>query len=362
MLQIIGILVAVISAGCASPGDPVPRQRAVVPVPVRDLEARQQGNEIVLTFTLPSRNTRNQPLIAPPAIEIYRAEALAAGPSKVSPALIYTIPVEMVSAYQEEGRITFRDPVPSDEFARSGGWLVYEVRTREARNHASAPSNRVQVMARIPPPSVQGLQAAVAGGAVTLKWTAAGQDAEYNVYRAELAPAGATGAQPEPSKPDLIAPLRLLARLGTANYIDRTVELGHRYMYIVRQAVTDSIGEIESADSRPAVITAAQNIPPGPPQGLAAIVVPAGGGLMPYIALSWDIAGGQGISGYAVYRSEGAEVLGNRLNPELLATPTYTDTSAIPGRHYFYRVTVFNQANQESEPSLPIEASIPPNP
>ena len=57
--------------GCASPELPTPRH-PIVPVPVIDLSARQTGDTVVLTFTMPTTSTDQQPLTDTPSIEIYR--------------------------------------------------------------------------------------------------------------------------------------------------------------------------------------------------------------------------------------------------------------------------------------------------
>ena len=48
--------------------------RPVVPRPVTDLAARQQGSSVILTFTLPKKSDENETLAALPSIEIFRGE------------------------------------------------------------------------------------------------------------------------------------------------------------------------------------------------------------------------------------------------------------------------------------------------
>jgi fibronectin type 3 domain-containing protein len=331
---------------------------------VQDLEARQQGNEVILTFTLPNRSTANEPL-ARPAIEIYRAESDPAKPKqKISPRLVYTIPSEMIDSYVVDGRVVYKDTIePGDLVRPRGAARVYEVRTREERNRASAESNRVQVSTQAPPSPVEDLQAVFENGSVTLKWASAAQTkADYRVYRAEIAGESAAAAANEPSKANFITPLRLLARSSQPAYNDQMVEFGHTYMYTVRQATGSSATGIESMDSKAAIITPAQVKPPAAPQGLEAIPVPQGKESSNNISLSWDISSEPGIAGYAVYRSEQAQERGNRLNADLLLTPTYRDSSVVTGKPYFYRVTAFDQANNEGEPSEPVEAHLPEQP
>ena len=65
-------------AGCAAPGEPTPR-RPPVPEAVKDLSVHQQGDGVVLDFTLPRTSTQDAPLVAPPTIEIYRGSLPAPG-------------------------------------------------------------------------------------------------------------------------------------------------------------------------------------------------------------------------------------------------------------------------------------------
>ena len=83
-------------AGCAAPGDPRPPQ-PIVPEAITDLAARQAGDGVALTFTLPKESVENDPLDQPPAVEIFRA-VLPPGQrtTKVKTELVYTIPSALV--------------------------------------------------------------------------------------------------------------------------------------------------------------------------------------------------------------------------------------------------------------------------
>ena len=77
----------------------------------------------------------------------------------------------------------------------------------------------------------------------------------------------------------------------------------------VRRAARIAIGAdtVESADSKPAVITVAEPVPPAAPQDVEAVVVPAARTAAAYVSLSWAISAEAGVAGYAVYRSEQPE-------------------------------------------------------
>jgi hypothetical protein len=342
----------------------------VIPQPVQDLEARQQGDAIVLSFTLPSLSTRQEPLAAPPTIEIYRGtmEPGGAAAEGVPTRLIYTIPGELADSYQRNGRTAFRDTLdPGEPGYGSGGGRVYVVRTRAERNRASADSNPVAVRTYPPPEPVTGVRASITSSAVTLEWTAAGQasggssppGSEYRVYRAEVTPESAATAQENPSEVNLLTPLRLLGRTTETNYRDASFEWGRTYLYIVRRIARFETDAVESADSNAAVLTPAEISPPATPQGIEAVVVPATPQAAAYVSLSWAISAEADVAGYAVYRSEQPETPGARLNESLLGSPTFRDESVAPGRRYFYRVAAVNNSGHESPMSAAAEAQVP---
>ena len=351
-------------SGCASPGEPTPR-RPIVPEAVQDLQARQQGAAVLLSFTLPTQSTRKEALAMPPAIEIYRG-AVGGGKTaeKASTKLVYTIPGEMAASYVADGRIVYRDAVEPGTAA--GTERVYAVRTRAARNRASAESKRVVVRVYPAPVAVSNVSARVAGQSVTLTWPRV-ENVSYRVYRAEIAPESVAAASADASKAVLRMPLVQVAQMGAPaeggagplQYHDENVELGHAYLYVVRAVGQFGGDAVESADSAPAAITVTESVPPAAPQDVEAVVVPASGSAPAYISLSWAISPEAGVTGYAVYRSEQEGVRGARLNPELGGSPTYRDDTVAAGRRYFYSITAVDAAGLESAASAQAAVEIP---
>ncbi len=369
------VLLAVLAtgalAGCASPDDPTLR-RPIIPQPVQDLAARQQGNAAVLSFTLPAQSTRREPLAEPPAIEIYRGVIEPGGrpPERTETELVYTIPGELANSYQEDGRIVYRDVIEPGELASApgtGAGRIYAVRTRAERNRASAESNRVVVRTYAPPEPVGEVNVVInrAAPSVSLMWAPAGVTMLNRVYRAEIAPESAAAAAQDASQASLRTQLAMIGEVtsspgtGTLQMGDANVEFGRAYLYIVRRVAQFGPDTVESADSKPAVVTVAEVVLPAVPQGVEAVVVPASAQAAASVSLSWAISAEAGVAGYAVYRSEQPETPGTRLNEGLLGAPTYRDLSVVPGRGYFYRVTAVDGAGQESAPSAATEAQIP---
>jgi hypothetical protein len=127
-------------AGCASPGEPTP-PRPIIPVAVTDLAARQSGNSVLLTFTVPRRSTDREQLIELPTLEIYRAVLPSGGPPDKQTLwrLAYTILSERLDSYLNGETVTFRDPLAPEDLARApGSPLSYKVRARASRRAVSA--------------------------------------------------------------------------------------------------------------------------------------------------------------------------------------------------------------------------------
>ena len=174
----LAIALGVCLSGCGSPELPTARH-AIIPVPVSDLSARQVGDTVILTFTLPALSTDQQPLADTPSVEIYRTGPQGqvsnpkAGKKNSSAArLADTIPSETIGQYQKNGRIEFPDKLdPSELTGGSGGDLIYTVRTRLSQARESADSNVVAVRAYPAPATVQDLRVALTETALVLDWS-----------------------------------------------------------------------------------------------------------------------------------------------------------------------------------------------
>ncbi len=367
------IFVCSLLCGCAAPGDPTP-PRPPVSEAISDLAARQAGDGVVLTFTLPRNAVDGQPLAALPAVEIYRGMVPAgAARGKLSTRLVYTIPAALVDTYLTEGRVRFVDPLKPEEVAgHAGEQWVYMVRTRASKRRASADSNVAAVRVYPVPERIADLRALVTEMAVELSWspptrtttgaTLAGLGglAGYRVYRADVEPGAEAAAAKDPSTAKLKTPLELLGPVPSAAFRDTRFEFGRTYLYTARSVLQYESDSAESSDSEPVVVTPRDIFPPAAPKGLVAVLLPATPETPAHIELSWGISLEADWAGYHVYRSEQTDTAGERLTRQLLLTPTFRDMSALPGRRYTYRVTALDRAGNESPPSDAVPAEVPP--
>jgi hypothetical protein len=364
--------------GCGAPGEPAER-KSPVPVAVTDLAAAQQGDDVILTFTLPKESVEHKPLKQSPAVEIFRAfEPATASANPAAPItrssnaeLIVTIPPEMVDHFANRGVFRYVDTLSAENFSQNPGReAVYLVRTRTSVKKVSADSNLVPLPIQPAPDPITDLQAEITREAVVLTWTPpqktlvgpAPAISAYAIYRAETDEPQPNAAPPA-SAPGATAPAPAplfahISDLPGPPFRDTQIQVGKRYTYSVRSIAQYDRLRINSADSNFASVTRQDTFPPSAPEGLVAALIPAQGSTPANIDLSWSISPDNDIAGYNIYRSEDAGAARHKLNDALLLTPAFRDMNILPGRHYLYTVTAVNRAGNESPESVPASASL----
>jgi hypothetical protein len=369
-------LVPLFLAGCAAPGEPTER-KPPVPTAITDLAASQQGNDVILSFTLPQETVMRHPLKQAPEIEIYRdllppPAAGSATPTLASPknaTLLFVIPSAMVGQYAIKNHVRYADPLAPDDLTRHDGWMaVYGVRTRMSMKKSSADSNPAGVRIYPAPDPIDDLKAEVTHHGIVLTWTPpqktpvgpARPIAGYRIYRSEAA-LDAVPAVPSANAaqtPKLKAPLARIGDTPDNSFTDVQVEFGTTYLYSVRSLSQHADISLESADSNLVVVTPRDTFPPTAPEGLVVVLVPAQGQEPAHLDLSWAISPETDIAGYNVYRSEQQNAPGTHLNPGLLLTPAFRDMNVVPGHRYFYTVTAVDRAGNESPASVPASGGV----
>lgn len=356
--------------GCAAPGAPVARQ-PFVPKAITDLSAKQSGDSIVLSFTLPKQTVQGHVLSKPPAIEIYRAfpriEEASGNSGLTQPQLVATIPPQMVDQYRDGDHILFRDVLASEDFAaHANGDAVYVVRMRLAK-HDSAASNTVQIHILPAAQRIENLHAVVSKAAIQLTWSApaisptgsvAPLSLRYNVYRADIPPGNQSLSSENANMQSKSASFVLLAELAATSCTDANFTFGHTYAYFVRTVATYPSGSVESDESTILNVTPRDTFAPATPENLTATATVGNGPTVSHVDLSWAISSEADLLGYNVYRSEMQDEIGSRINSTPLITPAYRDDSVTPGTRYFYRVTAIDRAGNESSPSNPIMVNL----
>lgn len=384
----VAALIILSNAGCASPGEPSPR-KPPVPEPISNLAASQNGNNVLLTFAVPQSSVGGTPLEHAPTVEIYRDFEPVPDTGEFHPAaarhptLLITIPSDLVAQYTTRGQFRYLDHLDAADFtAHRNSVVVYSVSTRVSTKKLSAPSNIAAVRAYPAPQPISDLRGEVTPTTVVLTWTAPQRTAVgpvasvagYLIYRGEAqaqsnSPANAQIPQPPPasaplpgsvpSHPALQTPLVKIGQSASPGFSDMHAEFGKNYVYSVRTVISYSGVAVESADSNFLAIAPRDIFAPTAPAGLIGIVVAASSGVTVHVDLSWMVSPETDLAGYRVYRSEQADVLGTRLNAELLLTPAFRDMNVASGHRYFYSVTAVDRSGNESQPSTAVSVNIP---
>jgi hypothetical protein len=361
-------LIGVLLAGCGAPGEPT-APSPPVPTAIGDLSAQQAGDGVRLTFTMPTKTIRGERLTEPPSVEILRGTLKADGSAEEkSFHVVYTIPGALVSTYRAEDHIRFVDPIaPSETRANPGGSLVYRIRTRVSKKRASLDSNNVIIKVLPVPERIASVHAQITETAIELSWTAptrtSGGDPlsgipEYHVYRGVLDPRASGAAIKDLPRDKWVSPPALLDKSAATAFRDMQFDFGKTYTYTIRSTTEAGGNLLESDDSDPVVVAAADTFPPAVPQGVVAAVIAGGSPGSPEVDLSWSINVETDLAGYRVYRSEQQDSKGELLTPDPLLSPAYRDTSVQPGHHYWYSVSAVDRTGNESAPSPPVALDV----
>jgi hypothetical protein len=360
------VLLSVVA--CGAPGEPTP-PAPPIPAAVTDLSARQRGDNVQLTFSLPQKSTTGDRLAETPAIEVLRGSTKDDGtPDAKTFRIVETIPGELVAKDPKEDHIEVADPVsPEETRAHPGMSVAYELRTRVSKKRASANSNAVVLKLYPVPEPIVTLETHLSEAAVELSWvpptkTSGGElltgIANYRVYRGEIDPSSADAAAKDLAQAKWRVKLTLLGPAESPNYRDAGFEFGKTYVYVVRSAVLPAGEVIESGDSAPAVAAPVDTFPPAAPTGIVAALLPGASEGSLQVDLSWAINSETDLAGYRVYKSEREGTRGTPITAEVLLTPSVRDSSVQPGRHYWYTVTAVDRAGNESAPSQQIAVDV----
>ena len=355
-------------AGCGAPGEPQP-PTPPVPQAVADLTAKQAGDGVLLTFTMPGKSTLGERLQQVPTFEVLRGTVQPDGtPDPKSFRVVDTVPGTLVARYSQRGQVQFIDPVsPTDPQLRSGQPFVYRARALFSPKRPSLDSKEVTLRLYPVAERISSLDASVTEQGINLKWPAPTRTSaseplsavqEYHVYRGELGPASGSVAASDPLQATWKSPLLQLGTTTTTDYRDSGFDYGKTYAYLVRSVIASPAGALESSDSPLAIVTPTDTFPPAAPQGIVAAIRPGTTPGSVAVELSWSINVEPDLAGYRVYRSEQEGARGALLTPELLPSPAYRDNSVQSGQRYWYAVAAVDRAGNESAPSLAVAVEV----
>ena len=234
------------------------------------------------------------------------------------------------------------------DFAQlQGTSFTFAVRglTHGFRNHVleSEPSNIVRTTLLDVSGPVENFQIKTTEKALELSWTPPGSSlsgkalATLSGYRVYWSQTG---------KP---ASFQMRNETAAPAFSDSDFAFDRNYFYKVRAVFKQGEQVAESEDSAIVPITPHDTFPPAPPENVSALFSADA------VQLVWTANREPDLAGYNVYRRE-KDGVPQKMNVELLRTPTFEDRSVQMTHQYFYRVTSVDMTHNESSPSAEAEA------
>lgn len=348
-----------------------------LPERVGDLSAVRTGNQVVLTWTMPKRDTDKMPLKGNVTVRICRNESAGQDTSSdtgsgCSAAAKFDLSPSADGA--------FTDTLPPALAEGAPRVLTYFVELDNRKGRSAGLSNGARILAGEAPPAIEGLAAEMRRDGVLLRWTPAPPEAApvaIRLLRHLVSPPANQPAESKSAK-TVIAPhpeateQNLLVEPGPhgnndpGRALDSSIEFGATYEYrtqrVARVNIDGKMLELAGPLSAPVRIAAVNVFPPAVPRGLAAVAAEGEAGAGPAIDLNWQPNTEADLAGYFVYRREAGstESSWQRISPPPpIVAPGYHDATVQPGHTYFYAVSAVDEQGHESARSAAAEETVP---
>ena len=345
------LLLPALLTSCGSPGVPLPPSLELAR-PITDLHASRKGDEVYLTWTIPTQTTQRQNLRQGGVVDVCRAidTAITRCGTPVAQVPFPQVP-RNAPAKQRTGTYTDQVPLATSPISN----FVYAASALNSYNRGAGLSNQVRVPAApaLEPPS--DFRAQLTPDGVQLSWhpvtvpEIAGLRFVYRVYRRE-----------QGTNKDAIAGELPAHDPKSTSLLDRSFEWERTYDYratVVTIIQADSSEQqVEGDDTSTVRVVAHDVFPPAAPSGLEAVF--SGPGQRPFIDLVWTPNTEADLAGYNVYRhEEGGQPI--KLNSDLIKSPDFRDAMILPGHEYFYSISAVDVRGNESPHSAEANEIVP---
>ena len=318
-------------AGCGKRGTPLPPEPRG-PFAPEDVEVRQIGDSLRISFDLPEPRNRDKP-----SQQIHRAFLVKVeqpGAGQVPDADSFrrrgdeAAVISMDGA--TDGRPEFLDPVVEPAGSdRLVLWYGVRLEDRRGRSSPLVVAGRISPVPPLTVPPRPRAEMTAAG--VRLQWDnpQGGGDHLVNIYRTVLG--GETGRRPVNDTP-----------LTGREYLDSGVAVGSTYSYLLRTVVSGESPYQESSSSKAVQVHAVDLFAPAPPTRPVAVQEAA------VVRLFWDPNEEKDLSGYRIYRRRGEEDWSILQSGPVNGT-SWLDQDVHPGERYAYRITALDLASPANE-------------
>ena len=324
---ILFLFVLLLAFACGKKAPPVP-WASIVPKRIVDLAAVSREGGIFLEWTIPKENTDKSILVDLEKFQVMRSEGILVGEGCTGcgekPKIVHEMKVD--NKPEDRGKkvtVFFGDLEPKKVY-------LYQVVSVNRREYPSSPSNPVTVYWDVPSSEPRTVKGEAGDKRVDLYWDPVAGASGYNIYRrgeGESFPVNPLNREP----------------LVAAQYTDLSVENEKKYLYSLRAVRRVVKTDVEGKGSQDVAVVPTDLIPPGSPEGLAAIPLKDG------MELNWVQNREPDLLGYYVYRRQVGEEDFRRLNETPLAKETYLDSDVEVGQDYEYAVTAVDNTVHRNE-------------
>src|SRR3954469_3847788 len=342
---------AALLIGCGQPGVPQPPSLHL-PVPVKDLRATRVGEKARLAGPVPYETTDREAIRKPGMMRVCRTLTAQDECGKN----LGEVPAKQGAELSREDHplvASFTDMLTPELHEKPLAQAIYTIEALNDSGKSAGFGNRVDVPlvpTTAPPHAVT---ATVEADGVHIHIPPQAMQSEpdariqywYQVTRTNV-PAGN-------GTPDLIGEA---PAIGDVNVLDRGIEWEKQYAYIVTpitwvetQPNGKRLYSVPGESATPFEVATHDVFPPAVPTGLQAVY---SAGEQKTIDLTWAPNTDADLTGYNVYRG------GQKVNTELVKTPTYRDPVSAPGS-YTYSVTAVDLRGNESAKSATASEKAP---
>jgi fibronectin type 3 domain-containing protein len=319
-----------------------------------EINGNQQGNLVILSWSMPAINAADNSILNIDRIDIYRliepintSLSLTEENFASRSTLIASIPISKNDFARK--LLTYSDTL---EFAGQDARLRYAIRFVNNSGQKAAFSNflLIEPTSKIADKPVN-VKATISETAVTLNWDAP----ETNVDGSK--PANILGYNVYVSNERMEMKLKNSTPIANTAFMDNFFSFGTNYKYFVRTVSLGSNGEpIESLNSNIIEVSPKDIFPPSSPSALTIAAAPNNLSIFFAVNPETDIAG------YYIYRSTNPNpktldwIL---LTPEPITTNTFQDNKVESGKTYYYRLKAVDKSGNLSESSEIVSETAP---
>jgi len=315
MILLLGLLLLLCSCGVKAPPTP---PVLIAPEALRDPQLKVREGRVFLLWKAPKRNVDGSRPAEVAKFRILRRKGCPRCPGEF----------KTVAEVEPEGRKSFL--WEEREKLKVGVTYLYRIEGVNRWGFSGPPSPELSVLWRSPPDPPKGLKAEGGDGMVKLSWRSVEGASGYHLYR--RSEDGRYGFDP------------LSPPVEGDTYVDKGLENGKTFCYVVRGVVLSQGVAIEGSSSQEVCATPEDITAPAAPTGLVAFKKDG------EVELDWFPVEEEGVR-YYVWRGRCGEEL-TRLTPSPIEETSFLDHPPEGGRCYKYAVSAVDSSPRRNEGPL----------